>query len=90
MLILFHRIRLHTDIFFLLIFPSITNRIMYFKMYADEMYLVIEIKSYTSSPWGAYIERPKLDITPHLEAPLLIFPRGFLLQSFPQGDISVR
>ena len=44
MLVLFHRGISHTDIFCLLIFPSITNCIMHFKMYADEMQQVIEIE----------------------------------------------
>ena len=37
------------DIFCFLNFPSITNCIMYFKMYADEMQQVIEIKFSSSS-----------------------------------------
>ena len=44
MLILSQRGISYTDIFCLLIFPSITNCIMYFNMYADEMEQVIEIK----------------------------------------------
>ena len=35
-------------------------------------------------------ERPTFDIKPPLVAPPLIFPRGDLLKSFPQGDTSVR
>ena len=35
-------------------------------------------------------ERPEIDIKPPLGAPHLIFPRGYLLKSFPQGDTSAR
>ena len=33
---------------------------------------------------------PEFDIKPLLEAPLLIFPQGYLLKSFPQWDTSAR
>ena len=39
---------------------------------------------------GAAGERPEFDIKPPLGAPLLIFPRGYLLKSFPQGDTYAR
>ena len=35
-------------------------------------------------------ERSEFDSKPPLGAPLLIFPRGSLLKSFPQGDTSTR
>ena len=35
-------------------------------------------------------ERSEFDIKPPLGAPLLIFPRGYLLKSFPQVDTSAR
>ena len=41
-------------------------------------------------PWGAARERSEFDIEPPLGAPLLIFPRGYLLKSFPQADTSAR
>ena len=41
-------------------------------------------------PWGAAGERSEFNIKPPLGAPLLIFPRGYLLKSFPQVDISAR
>ena len=41
-------------------------------------------------PWGAAGERSELNIKPTLVAPLLIFPRGHLLKSFPQMDTSAR
>ena len=41
-------------------------------------------------PWGAAGERSEFDIKPPLGALLLIFPRGYLLKSFPQVDTSVR
>ena len=41
---LFYIGKLYTDIFCLQIFPSITYCIMYFEIYADEMYHFIEIK----------------------------------------------
>ena len=41
-------------------------------------------------PCGAAGERSESDIKPPLGAPLLIFPRGFLLKSFPQVDTSTR
>ena len=41
-------------------------------------------------PWGAAGERSEFDIKPPLGAPLLIFPRGYLLKSFPQVDTSAR
>ena len=41
-------------------------------------------------PCGAAGERSKFDIKPPLEAPLLIFPQGYLLKSFPQVDTSAR
>ena len=44
----------------------------------------------TITPWGAAGERLKFDIKPPLGAPLLIFPRGYLLKSFPQVDTSAR
>ena len=41
-------------------------------------------------PWGTAGERSEFDIKPPLGAPLLIFPRGYLLKSFPQVDASAR
>ena len=41
-------------------------------------------------PWGAAGERSEFNIKQPLGAPLLIFPRGYLLKSFPQVDTSVR
>ena len=41
-------------------------------------------------PWGAAGERQEPNIKPPLGAPLLIFPRGYLLRSFPQVDTSAR
>ena len=41
-------------------------------------------------PWEAAGERPEFIIKPRLGAPLLIFPRGHLLKSFPQMDTSAR
>ena len=41
-------------------------------------------------PWGAAGERSEFNIKPPLGAPLLIFPRGYLLKSFPQVDTSAR
>ena len=41
-------------------------------------------------PMGAAGERPEFDIKPPLGASLLIFSRGYLLKSFPQGDTSAR
>ena len=41
-------------------------------------------------PWRAAGERSEFNIKPPLGAPLLIFPRGYLLKSFPQVDTSVR
>ena len=41
-------------------------------------------------PWGAAGERSEFYIKPPLGAPLLIFPRGYLLKSFPQVDTSAR
>ena len=40
-------------------------------------------------PMGATGERPEFDIKLPLVAPLQIFPSGYLLKSFPQGDTSV-
>ena len=40
------------------------------------------------SPFGSC--RRELNIKPPLGAPLLIFPRGYLLKSFPQVDTSAR
>ena len=42
------------------------------------------------TPCGAAGEKSKSNIKPHLGAPLLIFPRGYLLKSFPQVDTSAR
>ena len=39
-------------------------------------------------PWGAAEERSDFSIKPPLANPLLIFPRGYLLKSFPQVDTS--
>ena len=44
----------------------------------------------TPFPWGADRERSVLHIKPPLGAPLTIFPRGYLLKSFPQVDTSAR
>ena len=41
-------------------------------------------------PWGAAGERSEFNIKPPLGAPLLIFPWGYLLKSFPQVDTSAR
>ena len=41
-------------------------------------------------PWGAAGESSEFNIKPSLGAPLLIFPRGFLLKSFRQVDNSAR
>ena len=41
-------------------------------------------------PCGAAGERSDFSIKPPLVAPLLIFPRGYLLKSFPQVDTSTR
>ena len=41
-------------------------------------------------PWGASEEMSEFNIKPPLGAPLLIFPRGYLLRSFPQVDTSAR
>ena len=41
-------------------------------------------------PWGAAGERSEFNIKPPLGAPLLIFPRGYVLKSFPQVDTSAR
>ena len=40
--------------------------------------------------WRASGERSEINIKPPLGAPLLIFPRGNLLKSFPQVDTSAR
>ena len=37
---------------------------------------------------GAAAERSEFDIKPHLKAPLLNVPRGYLLKTFPHGAIS--
>ena len=42
------------------------------------------------SPMGTAGERAEFDIKPPLGTPLLIFVWGYLLKSYPQGDISVR
>ena len=41
-------------------------------------------------PWGYAGERSEFNIKPPLWAPLLIFPRGYLLKSFPEVDTSAR
>ena len=41
-------------------------------------------------PCGAAGERSEINIKSPLGAPLLIFPRGYLLKSFPQVDTSAR
>ena len=41
-------------------------------------------------PCGAARERSEFNIKPPLGAPLLIFPRGYLLKSFPRVDTSAR
>ena len=41
-------------------------------------------------PWGAAGERSESNIKPPKGAPLLIFPRGYLLKSIPQVDTSAR
>ena len=41
-------------------------------------------------PCGAAGERSESNIKPPLGAPLLIFPRGYLLKSFPRVDTSAR
>ena len=40
--------------------------------------------------WGAAGERSEFNIKLPLGAPLLIFPRGYFLKSFPQVDTSSR
>ena len=40
--------------------------------------------------WRAAGERSEYNIKPPLGVPLLIFPRGYLLKSFPQVDASAR
>ena len=42
------------------------------------------------SPWGSAGERSEFNIQPPLGAPLLIFPRGYLLKSFSQVNTSAR
>ena len=42
------------------------------------------------SPIGAVGERPEFDVKPPLGSPLMVFPQGYLLKSFPQGDTSAR
>ena len=39
---------------------------------------------------GAAGERSEFDVKPPLGTPLLIFPQGYLLNPFLQGDISAR
>ena len=41
-------------------------------------------------PWGSAGERSEFDIKPPFGEPPLIFPRGYLLKSFPQVDTSAR
>ena len=41
-------------------------------------------------PCGAAGERSEFNMKPPLGAPLLIFPRGYLLKSFPRADTSAR
>ena len=41
-------------------------------------------------PWGAARKRSESNIKPPLGASLLIFPRGYLLKSFPRVDTSAR
>ena len=41
-------------------------------------------------PWGAAGERSEFNIKPLFGAPLLSFPRGYLLKSFPKVDNSAR
>ena len=42
------------------------------------------------SPMGPAGKRSEFNIKPPLEPPLVIFPRGYLLRFFPQGDTSAR
>ena len=42
------------------------------------------------APWGAAGERSEFNVKPPLGAPLLIFPRGYHMKSFPQVDTSAR
>ena len=44
----------------------------------------------SSPPMVAAREMPEFSIKPSLGAPLAIFPLGYLLKSFPQGDTSTR
>ena len=44
----------------------------------------------SNHPWGAAGERSEFNTKPPIGAPLLIFPRGYLLKSFPQVDTSAR
>ena len=37
------------------------------------------------TPWGAARERSRFNVKPPFEVPLLIFPRGYLVKSFPEG-----
>ena len=41
-------------------------------------------------PWGVAGERSEFSIKPPLGAPLMIFPRSYLLKTFPQVDTSAR
>ena len=41
-------------------------------------------------PWGAAGEMSEFNIKPPIGSPLLIFPRGYLLKSFPQVDTSTK
>ena len=41
-------------------------------------------------PWGATGERSEFNIKPPFGAPLQIYPRGYLLKSFPQVNTSAR
>ena len=44
----------------------------------------------TLPPWGAAGEMSEFNTKTPLMTPLLIFPRGYLLKSFPQVDTSAR
>ena len=43
-----------------------------------------------ASPMGAVGERPQFDIKLPIWPPPMIFPRGYILKYFPQGDTSAR
>ena len=50
----------------------------------------ISIRRTFPSTMRAAGERPEFDIKPPLGAPLLVFPRGYILKTLPHGDTSAR